>query len=102
MGKFELFPLFFSIMTKQLAVAPKFPGMEVKYLAMTRILSKMDASKSLSSRSRNNCGSSLEKMLKVCVSSFIGFPSLRDAVFLILFSDHMKPKNMNLGDCFGR
>lgn len=88
-------------MAKRLMAAPKSPKREEKYLAMTRTLSKMDAFKNLSSRSRNNCGSSLEKMPKVCVFSFIGF--LRcEMLFLILFSDHMKPKNMNLGDCFGR
>ena len=67
-------------MAKRLMAAPKSPKREVKYLAMTRILSKMDAFKNLSSRSRDNCGSSLEKMPKVCVFSFIGFSSLRDAV----------------------
>lgn len=101
MGKFD-FKKKESVMAKRLMVVPKFPKREVKYLAMTRTLSKMDASKSLLSRSRNNCGSSLEKMPKVCVFSFIGFPWLRDAVFLILFPDHMKPKNMNLGDFFGQ
>lgn len=53
-------------MANQHMVALKSPKREVKYLAMTHTLSKMDASKSLSLRSRNNCESSLEKMPKVC------------------------------------